>query len=284
MQKNKFIIIAVAAVLVLALAIGGVLLSRSQPEEEKNPTIDVTDDDPNYKTIETVYCPIRLSAGNSDRIYHMEAREGKIAIEVFYMYMDTGERELFRIYFGDSTRGDVIGKLLTEDGTVWVSVAVSSYTNEDFADEKELQQYQTLMDEVNVVLYSIRSAGNFVAGDQVPGEETQLVEIEYWKVDLPKNIKLEEMRDGDKYRADFYATIGGESLLLYTVHVGQSDSGTLLGTYTVDGVAKSVSIEPSQSAGQLAAENTEYAVLMETINDVVQTISSSQYFAEKEGK
>ena len=237
--------------------------------------------DTNGVTIGNTYCPIQISEENKGKIRYAEFKGRDVPQIVFYSLLAEPEKELFRIYLGDTDQGDRVGGIQTGDEIVPISVAVAFYEEEDFLDENALLQHYSLMEEVNTVLESIRSTDNFVATDQMNNEKKQTIELADWTIDLPDGITYEEKTEKDSYRADFYGVCNNEKLFLYTVYVGKEQGGTLLGTYTKSGVTQDVGVAPNPLAGQIAAENNAYAVMMDTINDVTKAIMSSEGFAAK---
>ena len=239
-----------------------------------------------YRTIETAYGPLQIVAQSADRIRHTEIVEDGVTREVFHMLPEDGERELFQICFGSDVPGTPIGLLQTDAGTVTVSVVAPEYDMSAFS-EKELTAYGALMDQLNVMLASVRESEQFRPYEGKPQEtepeiERQTAALTYWTVKLPESIDWEETVSGDVYRADFYGMVGDERIRLYTISLGDEAAASLLGTYTAEGMTRVLGVTPYSMSSQIAWSGDEqsraYAVMMDTINEILPVIMESENF------
>lgn len=237
-----------------------------------------------YATLETAYGPLMYSEQHAAYLKHVESIDGEMAVEVFYMIYNDSERELFRIYFGNMEMGDPVGILETNSGEISVSAAACVYEADEFADEDSLLLYYELMEELNIVLDSIRNDSRFKEIDtvDVPVSDKTNSELSYWTFSLPQNVDWEESTAGNVYQADFYGTVAGDRIKLYTIYLGEAEADSLLGYYQVNGETKPVYVK----SYDLAPDNswtdedlmTAYS-MMESINDVIQTIMSHENFS-----
>lgn len=277
-KKKKPAILIIVIVFVLSAAILGTVWRFNDGEKPTDPenTTGPTSEPIRYAAIETAYGPLWIEEDYADSIRHEEVSDGDTTIEVFYMVLPDGERELFHIIFGNASQGDYIGTLKTDGQAVPVSVTVCTYTKEDFPDQDALNDYYTLMDQVNVVLDSIRASDSFAASGSQTG--TRVAELTYWSVELPETVTWEERTDDQTYYVDFFGTIGEENVRLYTISLGEAAADSFIGLYEIDGKQVPVGVQTySLESGETYF--SEYAAMMETINDVIQVIMADQHFS-----
>lgn len=237
-----------------------------------------------YGVFQTSYCPLYISEEYIDSLRHVEVNEGDITMEVFYMRLDGAEKELFRIYFGNANLGDPVGILKLDAGQVPVTVTACAYSKEDFADEDTWLQYHALMEELNTVLGSIRSDSRYQANGSLenPVEKEVTEGLSYWDVPIHENMEWEEATDGVIYKADFYGTVAGERILFYSLYLDNTEAESIIGSYVVDGVARMVCVDSygfTQREHWTDADLASAYSMMESINDVIQAITSSEHFS-----
>lgn len=227
---------------------------------------------------------IQFESTYLDLIQHEEVTDGDVIMEVFYMVRDNGEMDLFRICFTDQPIGTPICKVRLDDQIIPVNVVTASHVQEDFNGEEEYNTYCMLMEQVNVVVDWILTS-DFVVADELQEGERTTAALQLWTVELPQSITWEESGSGNTYRVDFFGTVGDKKILLYTVSLDSAVQGNVLGTYELDSGKTPVYIQTysldDQGEGFDEFAYTEYATLMETINDVVQVIMSDAKFSQK---
>ena len=296
-KKGRLVWVILCIVLVLCIAL---LLYRHWPMGQDQTDIQVdseatqpqmpTEEDTapdGYRTIQTAYGTLLVSADCFEELRHVEITQDDVAMEVFYMPLESGERELFRVCFNDAGVGDQVGYLDTDAGKIPVSVAVCFYNEEDFETEELRDQYHKLMGQLDTVLTSLRSDSRYVAAEVTSesNEAHQTVELIYWNLELPASMEWEEKASGDVYQVDFYGNIGDARVLLYSIYFGEANAESVVGTYTVDGEEKTLSADTYSLEMQIpdADEQTraDYYTQMRTINDVLKVIMSSENFSEK---
>ena len=235
--------------------------------------------------IQTQYGPIQFPSVLADNMRHVETTEGGIALEVFYMTSEHGEREVFRIYFGAPDMGEHLGYLTIDGKEISVTFALCDYSEDDFSNENDQILFSNMMAAFTVVTNSIMNDSRFSELKAIEQIDVQAVELRYWTVTLPENIHVEESADDNLYRADFYGIFGGENILLYSFQLGDQLLASVLGTYMVDDTAKPVSLEVSeftQRDNWSEEDQIRLYNMMDTINDVIQAIMSNSEFSQYE--
>ena len=258
----------------------------TEPVETEVASTPAIQEEDLYLTIESRYLPLLISAEYADLIHHREVTEGDVAVEIFYMLTGEVEKELFCVYFGNGEIGDIIGTLQTETGEIPVTAAGRVYSPEDFATEEQLQLYYSMMGELNTVIQSISENSCFKASDEFETPVINKAEIQmvHWKVVLPENMEVEETKSGNVYQADFYGLIGGEKFKMYTIYLGEARTDTVLGGYIINGEVRLLCVESFELVmedGWSEEERTSAYAMLDSINDVIQVIVSSEnYVAE----
>ena len=273
--------LCICASVVFAVAV----LTAGCGSKKQETGADVQSGTVTYQTIDTAYCPLQISADCVDKIRHTETVEDGVTRETFYMLLEDGEKELFQICFGSVEEGDSIGWLVTDEGRLPVMVIVPAYDFNAF-EEAEQQTYLTLMDQLNVLLSSIRESEQFTTKPDVTTieePEQQEAQLAYWEVMLPITMEWEEQRVGDVYTVDFYGMIDAERIRLYTISLGDTPAESALGMYTADGEARMLGVTPYSLDSQLPdatdAQRQTYSVLMDTINTVLPVIMGSENYS-----
>ena len=107
-------------------------------------------------------------------------------------------------------------------------------------------------------------------------------ELRYWSVALPEDITWQEFTDGENYRVEFGMMLGGERVMLYSIHVGDTVADKVLGELTVDGVSKIVSVTTYRLSAQMIMTSEEIASIfsarMDTLEDVILEMEQSKEF------
>ena len=281
----KVLIIVLSVILVLAVVVLGVLLN-SAGKEEKLPAAPQEGQSQESAesgtiTLETSHGTVQIDAAFADILRYEEKKSGGRITERYTLVLGGTEKEVFRIGFGDETQGDLIGYLSDTP----VTVLVTPYGEADFQSAEDLQTYQRVMDLLNPILESIYGSGDFVK-DVTPETEpaqTQQAVLTYWTVELPMDMRWEESTADGQYKADFYGTVNGEEYLLYTITLG-GEVANPLGAYMVEDTAMVLGVVLHNASSQMT--HTEdgtmeaYGTMMDTVNDVLQVIESSEGYIE----
>jgi hypothetical protein len=292
MFKRKQIVALTAFVLAVSLLGGCVhrnIVSDDVTEPANSAQVESTDsvktkEELGMMEIKTKYLSLRFPEKYSKYLVHQETAEDGATAEVFTMKTSSSKMELFRIYFGDAHSGSYLGSLRVNDMDVPVTVLPAVHEESEFANEDDRALYYDMMDCLNVVLDSFYKDTRFDDSSSVNHEDVKRedAEVAFWNFSLPTGIEWEEGA-ADGYLVTFYGTLGGERHELYSVSVGGKPLRTIIGTYIVDGEAEIVSVQsaelPNMEGWDQETENQLYS-MMESINDVIQTILESEGFEE----
>ena len=276
---KRSLCVALAVVLLLSLAACG---SKAQeplraPDAQNAAVATVA--------IETAYGTLAFPEELQDHLHHVEAIEGSIAMEVFYMTGQEGEKELFRIYFADAQAGTHVGYLTVDGLEIPVSYSICEYADEDFSAEEERQLYYSMMDAFTVVMNSIHDNPNFSQTRAVAPVGDQEAKLRYWKVTLPENVHFTETEENGNYQVTFYGEVSGERIDLYRIGLGEMESESTIGLYTVDGVQMPVVIQTYSLEAYDGWPEEERMVIynmMASINTVIQSIVTDKNYSEAE--
>jgi hypothetical protein len=233
--------------------------------------------------LQTAYLELEFPARYENSLKHEEHTNHERIEEVFCMDHAGMSAELFRICFGDQTTGTPVGYLHTESGVVPITVQVGS-TPQNMDEETE-NLYFGMMEGMNEVLdciYRDKRFSEYV--DFQPEKEKQAV-MKYWSVDLPAGVTWEETTEGYFYQVAFYGEVSGTRIRLYSITIDDEPVGNPLGTMEIDGEQKTVSVKIdglTQMEAMTEAEQDMIYSMMDTINDVVPQITSSEHFTEIE--
>ena len=233
--------------------------------------------------IQTKYLVLEFPSQYAEILKHEEFAGAEQVEEIFYMVHGDVTAELFRICFGDQTVGTPVGYLHTESGAVPVTVQVADSPQN--IDEETENLYFGMMEGMNEVLdciYRDKRFSEYV--DFQPEKEKQAV-MKYWSVDLPEGVTWEETTEGYFYQVAFYGEVSGTRIRLYSITIDDEPVGNPLGTMEIDGEQKTVSVRIdglTQMEAMTEAEQDMIYSMMDTINDVVPQITSSEHFTEIE--
>lgn len=114
---------------------------------------------------------------------------------------------------------------------------------------------------------------------------TRTAELQYWNVALPEDMTWQEFTDGENYRVEFGIMLGGEHVLLYTIHVGDAAVEEVLGEFAVDGIIKTVGVNTHRLSTQMPMTSEDAASLfsarMDTLEDVIWALEQNEDFSKK---
>lgn len=234
-------------------------------------------ENPNVE-IETAYAVLQFPKAAVQYIEHNQVTEGEAVAEVFYMDVAGSLREVFRICYADPDNGSMLGYLNTKQGSVAVTYTVVSYTEADFPDQESWQIYYSVMDGFSVALNSITENDDFSKNGTADAMKHKQVKLTYWEFSLPESIRCEESTDNGGYRVDFYGTIAGNEIKMYTIHLGQPAAQTVLGYYSAGGEKQILSLESADLNYQAQLSEKDH-ILMETVNDIIAVLMSDPNFS-----
>ena len=233
--------------------------------------------------IRTMYSELQFPEELYEYLHHVEAVEGKIAMEVFYMVSEQGEKELYRIYYADAKMGTQMGYWTVDDNQIPITYTVCEYDDVAFASEEERKLYHSMMDAFSVIINSIHSDEQFSETRAEIPVDQQTVKLRYWDLMLPSNIQHIESEEDGNYRVVFYGEVSGERINLYMIGLGDIEAESMLGMYTVNGVKWPVKVETfNLDAYSAWSEENQREInrMMSSINDVLQQIMSSEFYSE----
>lgn len=281
MNKKMNILYRSACVIALVAMLIGITACDNQEEPLKAP-LEV---EYMQKTVavQTHYGPIQFPEVLAGNVRHAETVEGDIALEVFYMAYESGEKEVFRIYFGSADMGEHLGYLKTDAGEIPVTFALCEYADEDFTIEDEWILYSNMMTAFTVVSNSIQSDERFSELRSMEEVGEQGAQMRFWSLTLPANVMWEESETNDIYRVDFYGMIEDKRIDLYYVGLGEMEADTRLGYFTVDGVQMPIMVGNSESVAFDSWSKEDQRVIydmMDSINLVIQQIVACDQYSD----
>ncbi len=135
----------------------------TQTTQVSEPT-HVTDatTDPAFFELETPYATLRYPMQWADRFRTEAVEENGVFSEVFYATVNGAERELYRVMFGDTDTGTLIGYLEVNEESVPFSVYTTSEMPDDTWSEEDTLTFQAMLASVNDVIESVTSLERFL--------------------------------------------------------------------------------------------------------------------------
>lgn len=291
-NKKKTGIIILFSVIILLLCFAFYSKYKETKHNKNNDQISETSinqsDEPTeskYIEIETPYITLKFPEEDSAALIHEEEYLGNAVVEVFYMKTAGDDLPLYRIDFGDENAGDWLGIIKTDEEEITVTYTVFSATEEELQElDQQVETYSALMNDFNVLLNCIYEDSRFSSEKANDAVEDRELELTYWSLTLPELINCSEKTADGNYQADFYIEIQGEQILLYSVYIGDEQAETFLGQYEIEGNLKTISIE-TYDLNDSEWSDDERAIayqMMDTINDVIQVICTSEQFTGAE--
>ena len=272
-MKHKMKAIAtvfLVACLTLGLASCGSNKDSGQREDGTNKAIK----------IQTEHLVLEFPSRHAENLKHEELAEAEQIEEIFYMVQGDVTTELFRICFGNQSAGTPVGYLHTESGVVPVMIQVGNSPQN--MDDETANLYFGMMECMNDVLNCIYRDKRFSEYMEYhPGAQRTAV-MKYWSVDLPTAVTWEEITEGDIYRVSFFGEIDTKRIKLYTISIGDESAENPLGTMDINGKTKTVSVKIEGMSQMETMSETEQDMIysmMDTINDVILTITQSEQFS-----
>lgn len=270
------VVLLIGVAVVLCICLGGGP-EQTSPSESTKPSETVE-----QIKIDTAYVPLYFPGTYRDYLLHEQQREGNVIAECFYLSYQGTKTEVFRIYFGND-RLPADGYLHTEQGVISVSVLAANTANVQFVNEEARDLYYRLLEQMNTAVETVRADSRFSENSGV-APETQELSVFDRTLSLPSGIECEQTQEGELLRAEFYGTVSGQRVRLYCITLGEAQSDAVIGYYSVDGTYKSVSVLPDELIyldGMSEEDQMSVLALMETLNEVVQSIMSSDNFTQE---
>lgn len=217
--------------------------------------------------------------------YENEVNNNTVA-DMFYMQIGAKEVPIFRFDFADKDAGDWLGMLTVGEEKIPVVYTVFVVSDEELAalGEDAAETYYMLMDVFNELVQDLSANKNFSADKPIMiSGNTQQAVLTYWTVMLPAEMSWSESNVNGTYQVVFYGDLHGEKVALYQVTIGGTATEGELGLFRMDGEDKVVSIycyDVLEQANRSEEDNAILYLLMDTINDVIQQITSSKNYSE----
>ncbi|MBP3371356.1 MAG: hypothetical protein J6L88_02395, partial [Clostridia bacterium] len=235
--------------------------------------------------IRSSYVTVDVPRELRDDLACWEETDGAVTHQIFALENDGNPLEVFRIVYGDASVGQLQGYLHTDAGAVPVTLVIADYESIEFPLGEDIEDirptYFSIMENIGVVLESIRADKRYSVSNTALAEQTHALKLSYFKVTIPAAIQCREAETESGYEATFYATIGGNEVVLYRIVIGDTDEGNCIGLWKLNGESRPVyvqTIDPDVMDSLPEADQATVAVLMESINDVVQTVTGSKDF------
>ena len=268
-KVRKMILAAVALMTVLAMVACG-------NESVSNDNI----------VVETQYAVLQYPAEFDGRLTAREVVQDSVSMVIFSAPMGEQEWELFRLYFNDEAVGVQSGYIVQGADEISVSYDVCLYEDEDFPGEDVKDQYYQNMEVFNHVMASIYDHPQYAREKYVAPVNSKDCRMKYWEVTIPENVQWQEETIGGLYRVDFYGEMYDEKVPLYSIGLGEMEADYTVGTFEIESgelVPVCVKIYDLYGGDHWTDEdyNTAYR-MMESVNDVIQEIMSSNRYSESD--
>lgn len=127
------------------------VLEETEPEETEPVEYDFYQYEGETFDIETPYCNLQYPESWEDMIYTEQIKNADDTEIKFYAYLDYYYIPMFSVIFGVSDENDW-GILVTDDGTVGVSISNFSYDTKYNLSNESLLTYEMMCEDVNVII------------------------------------------------------------------------------------------------------------------------------------
>lgn len=278
MSSKRFWIIFLAAIVVITIIVSicSNLGGNSVPNQHDNGQFEV---------IQSQYVDWYVPSECMEFLKYENEVHNNMVADMFSMKVGTAEIPIFRFDFGDENAGDWLGLLTIGEEKIPVVYTVFMVSDEELAAISGAEEaYYLLMDVFNGMVKDLNANKNFSADKPVnmSGNKQEVV-LTYWTVTLPTEMSCYETNENGIYQVAFYGDIQGERIPLYQVNIGDTSAEGQLGLYRVNGEEKIISMICSGIPSRADWNDDDYAavyLMMDTINDVIQQIMSSESFSE----
>lgn len=279
MLTKRLGIIVLAVVLVVAI----IIICGSQMRERK----PFLGNRKSFEIIHSEYVDWSVPADCMEFLKYETETNNNVVADMFYMQVGSAEIPIFRFDFGDENAGDWLGLLTVGEEKIPVVYTVFMVSDEELAAVEGAEEaYYMLMDVFNEMVQDLTANKNFTQEKPIKmsGNEQEAV-LTYWTVTLPTEMSYYETNENGTYQAFFYGYIQDEKIALYQVNIGDIIGDSPLGLYKIENEDKTVSITCHDIFDRADWSEDDYAVayrMMDTINNVIEKITSSEYFSEFE--
>ena len=244
--------------------------------------------------LKTTYLTLKYPKEYAKYLTYEELQNGTDTEIVFSMTYEEIEAELFRLSITAEMPDEYVGYLTLDNHSMYVSMDAAGLNPNIFAElqtDEALQKreemealYYSMLDGMSTVVQSLYSDKKFSTAKGISESEKQDKSMAYWKLSLPVAMVVDEMEENGVYCATFFGDIGGKTVKLYTISLGDAEAEACIGWYVVNGENRVLSVKTYDLATQeeLSDEQRETAyAMMDTINDVLQTIRQDENFHDQ---
>lgn len=268
----------------------GTSAEGSRQEGENTLTEEVEKELETMKIV-TPYCELEYPAQWKEYLeYEEDTGEDRVSKTFYYRAGDQKIR-LFSVHLGGSGMGDLIGWIEEKERSVRVYVEMSDLELDDTLTEEEQTIVYAMAEGINDTIGGLKKQGKFIPLESVSansGEQKEgflAIETPYCTLEYPSRweeyLSYEEQKDKETYVLVFYCNMGEKKIELFSVYFGNPNEGDLLGYIMKDGTKRAFSVKAAALTDESAWTEEEADIIYamgESINDVVASVSSSQYF------
>lgn len=230
-DKNKMILIGVAAVLTIVLAVLVIValgkmddLKISQPQETTAPTQPEVVED---LTVETPYGNLTFPGQWADHVLVERTEDPDLTIAFTAKLSDDKRHDLFDIRFGEAV-DPAVGQVVSSEGVaVGVHVTVHPFNPDGSWAVKDSDMVSNMLECLDTVLAGLNMVPLGTPIPEISGEE-MVIETPYCKLYFPVRWKEElrlTMDETDGYDLVFHAVIGKyDAVPIFAVNFGGTDA------------------------------------------------------------
>lgn len=227
--------------------------------------------------IESEYITVSYPKEYEGKLTINEVVQDGISVVIFNAPVGEENRELFRIYFNDDSKGTLCGYITHGADEIPVSYDVCEYEADIFKNEDMKKDYYSLMEVFESVIDSIYSNPQFRTEKRETPVGVKDVSAKYWKVTIPDNVYYEEFESDVAYNVVFYGFVQNERIDLYSVGFGAMEADYSIGMFSVAGERHDILVRiydiPEEYLESESTRNVIYRML-ESVNLVVDEIIS----------
>lgn len=280
-DRNKIILIAVAAVLVIVLtvlvviALGGLADRKNDRPRETVPPM-VQEQEGSDKVIETPYGKLVFPGTWAQYLQVERVEQPELELHFAASFPSGKTQKLFDIRFGEAL-DPAVGQVVTSDGVaVGVHVTVYSFTPDGSWPVKEATAVSEMLESLNEMLDGLDMVPLGTPIPELEGDE-MVIDTPYGKLYFPGRWK-EELKltvdESDGYDLVFIASIGeNEDVRLFAVNFGGSDAmGKPVGSVKTDNdvpIAVRVRTFPLELDGWGTVDRSTVNAMQEDLNHLL---------------
>ncbi len=159
--KTHIILLVIIAILSVALITVALIAFLPGPEDDSSGDSSDGTTIPTF-AIETPYCVLKYPEQWKDQMTVKESNADGILTETFCANISGTQYELFTVYFGNSTVGELFGYLPTEGGNIAVYIECHKLPEDHALAENDVSLFYSMIEGVNEVAQSIAATKGYV--------------------------------------------------------------------------------------------------------------------------